>query len=93
EYLFLSGNSSFVSIYIDGRDCCQTGQFSQDVADGALTFVKSRTAQINQIRGLLAEFGIVLPPDTVAISRHVPALLEDAENCLTMPFRQLSSYL
>ncbi|HHH7425907.1 TPA: hypothetical protein ACP2M8_004271, partial [Escherichia coli] len=38
EYLFLSGNSSFVSIYIDGRDCCQTGQFSQDVADGALTF-------------------------------------------------------
>ncbi|WP_213056273.1 hypothetical protein, partial [Escherichia coli] len=35
EYLFLSGNSSFVSIYIDGRDCCQTGQFSQDVADGA----------------------------------------------------------
>ncbi|MCK4221189.1 hypothetical protein J4536_23695, partial [Escherichia coli] len=37
EYLFLSGNSSFVSIYIDGRDCCQTGQFSQDVADGALT--------------------------------------------------------
>ncbi|PBS27522.1 hypothetical protein A7H89_07500 [Escherichia coli] len=26
-----------MSIYIDGRDCCQTGQFSQDVADGALT--------------------------------------------------------
>ncbi|MHB9348840.1 hypothetical protein ACPUEX_22780, partial [Enterobacter vonholyi] len=22
---------------IDGRDCCQTGQFSQDVVDGALT--------------------------------------------------------
>ncbi|RFR13115.1 hypothetical protein CRD97_21260, partial [Escherichia coli] len=40
EYLFLSGNSSFVSIYIDGRDCCQTGQFSQDVADGALTFMR-----------------------------------------------------
>nr|WP_245394497.1 hypothetical protein [Escherichia coli] len=56
-------------------------------------FVKSRTAQINQIRELLAEFGIVLPPDIVAFSRHVPALLEDAENCLTMPFRQLSSYL
>ncbi|PQN22022.1 hypothetical protein C5K17_21315 [Shigella dysenteriae] len=26
-----------MSIYIDGRDCCQTGQFSQDVADGELT--------------------------------------------------------
>ena len=24
---------------IDGRDCCQTGQFSQDVADGALTLI------------------------------------------------------
>ncbi|MGT0629539.1 hypothetical protein, partial [Shigella flexneri] len=39
EYLLLSGNSSFVSINIDGRDCCQTGQFSQDVADGALTLI------------------------------------------------------
>ncbi|ASQ53644.1 general secretion pathway protein GspL [Shigella flexneri] len=29
-----------MSINIDGRDCCQTGQFSQDVADGALTFVR-----------------------------------------------------
>uniref|UniRef100_UPI001FCEA5EF IS1 family transposase n=2 Tax=Escherichia coli TaxID=562 RepID=UPI001FCEA5EF len=28
-----------VSIYIDGRDCCQTGQFSQDVADVALTLL------------------------------------------------------
>ncbi|EOM5698731.1 IS110 family transposase, partial [Escherichia coli] len=56
-------------------------------------FVKSRAAQINQIRELLAEFGIVFPPDIVAFSRHVPALPEDAENCLTMPFRQLSSYL
>uniref|UniRef100_UPI0020902DC4 hypothetical protein n=3 Tax=Shigella TaxID=620 RepID=UPI0020902DC4 len=30
---------------IDGRDCCQTGQFSQDVADGALTFVRRLNAQ------------------------------------------------
>ncbi|EEV8232821.1 general secretion pathway protein GspL [Escherichia coli] len=29
-----------MSINIDGRDCCQTGQPSQDVTDGALTFVK-----------------------------------------------------
>ncbi|HBM9731728.1 TPA: hypothetical protein L1D66_003714 [Escherichia coli] len=26
-----------MSINIDGRDCCQTGQPSQDVIDGALT--------------------------------------------------------
>lgn len=48
---------------------------------------------MNQIRGLLAEFGIVLPPGSVAISRHVPALPEDAENSLTMPFRRLLSSL
>ncbi|WP_216654581.1 IS110 family transposase, partial [Providencia stuartii] len=45
-------------------------------------FVKARTAQINQIRGLLAEFGIVLPQGAVAINRHVPELLEDADNGL-----------
>lgn len=56
-------------------------------------FVKARTAQINQIRGLLAEFGLVFPPGSIAISRHVPALLEDAENSLTVPFRRLLSSL
>ncbi|EFX5922084.1 transposase, partial [Shigella sonnei] len=30
-----------MSINIDGRDCCQTGQFSQDVADGALTYKRT----------------------------------------------------
>ncbi|CDH20682.1 transposase (fragment) [Xenorhabdus bovienii str. kraussei Quebec] len=56
-------------------------------------FVKARTAQINQIRGLLTEFGIVLPQGSVAINRHVPELLEDADNTLTMPFRRLLSSL
>ena len=28
-----------MSINIDGRDCCQTGQPSQDVTDGALTLL------------------------------------------------------
>ncbi|EAB0395130.1 general secretion pathway protein GspL [Escherichia coli] len=36
-----------MSIYIDGRDCCQTGQFSQDVADGALTIRRSVYAYEN----------------------------------------------
>ncbi|ECG1721436.1 general secretion pathway protein GspL [Salmonella enterica] len=31
-----------MSINIDGRDCCQTGQFSQDVADGALTDIRTK---------------------------------------------------
>lgn len=56
-------------------------------------FVKARTAQINQIRGLLAEFGIVLPQGAVAINRHVPELLEDADNGLPMSFRHLLSSL
>jgi len=43
EYLLLFGNSLFVSINIDGRDCCQAGQFSQDVADEALTLWKNLT--------------------------------------------------
>ncbi|EAP5220683.1 general secretion pathway protein GspL [Salmonella enterica] len=30
-----------MSINIDGRDCCQTGQLSQDVGDGALTIQMS----------------------------------------------------
>ncbi|EGE2185680.1 hypothetical protein DL741_24325 [Escherichia coli] len=30
-----------MSINIDGRDCCQTGQPSQDVTDGALTIFSS----------------------------------------------------
>ncbi|EFW55546.1 General secretion pathway protein L [Shigella boydii ATCC 9905] len=36
-----------MSINIDGRDCCQTGQFSQDVADGALTVVPSQLFFLN----------------------------------------------
>ncbi|WP_100036326.1 hypothetical protein, partial [Escherichia coli] len=56
EYLFLSGNSSFVSIYIDGRDCCQTGQFSQDVADGALTSLAPLLSPFEQQIGVNAIF-------------------------------------
>ena len=34
-------------------------------------FVTERTACINRIRGLLSEFGIVLPPTRVRHLRHV----------------------
>jgi transposase len=52
-------------------------------------FVRQRTAQANQIRGLLAEFGIVIPQGIRHISRHLPGILEDAENTLPGVFRQL----
>ena len=39
-------------------------------------FVEERTATLNRIRGLLAEFGHVLPQRAVEVRRRLPALLE-----------------
>lgn len=52
-------------------------------------FVKARTAQANQIRGLLAEYGIVIPQGIGSIARRLPEILEDGENELPGMFRQL----
>lgn len=52
-------------------------------------FVKARTAQGNQIRGLLAEFGIVIPKGIDAIARRIPEILEDAGNGLPGTMRRL----
>lgn len=52
-------------------------------------FVKSRTAQANSIRGLLGEFGIVIPQGMSSLAKRVPEILEDGENGLTGSFRQL----
>jgi transposase len=52
-------------------------------------FVKARTAQANQIRGLLMEFGITLPQGIRHITAGLPAILEDGENELPDVFRHL----
>jgi len=52
-------------------------------------FVKARTAQANQIRGLLSEFGIVMPRGIQSISKRIPDILEDAENGLPETMRHL----
>jgi transposase len=52
-------------------------------------FVKARTAQANQIRGLLAEFGIVIPQGIGHIAKRLPEILEDGENDLPGTFRHL----
>ncbi len=52
-------------------------------------FVKARTAQGNQIRGLLSEFGIALPKGINAITQGMPEILEDAENGLPGAMRRL----
>jgi transposase len=40
----------------------------------------NRTAQVNQIRGLLAEFGIVVPQGVRKLRDSLPDILEDAQN-------------
>src|SRR5690606_24570463 len=43
---------------------------------------RERTALVNQIRGLLAEYGIVINKGVAAVREALPDLLEDAENGL-----------
>ena len=48
-----------------------------------------RNAKANQIRGLVAEYGLVAPQTLLALRRAIPEWLEDAENGLTDYFRSL----
>jgi transposase len=52
-------------------------------------FVKARTAQANQIRSLLGEFGIVMPQGITNVRKRVPELIENASNELPAAFRNL----
>jgi transposase len=52
-------------------------------------FVKARTAQANQIRGLLAEFGLVVPQGLWNVCQRVPALLERAADAVPLALRHL----
>lgn len=53
------------------------------------SFVKARTAQANQIRGLLAELGVVVPRGISFVLARVPGVLDDAKNDLPESFRAL----
>jgi transposase len=55
--------------------------------------VKARTAQSNQIRGLLGEFGLIVPKGISQIAPRIPDILEDADNGLPGLFRDLISRL
>ncbi len=48
-----------------------------------------RTAKANQIRGLVAEYGLVAPKHLSSLRAAIPCWLEDAENGLTGDFRAL----
>jgi transposase len=56
-------------------------------------FVKARTAQGNQIRGLLAEFGIVINKGFAPLYQRLPDIVEDGENGLPGLFRDLLTRL
>jgi transposase len=49
--------------------------------------VERRTAQVNQVRGLLLEYGIDVPQGRAALMRRLPEILEDAANGLSERFR------
>jgi transposase len=51
--------------------------------------VETRTALVNQIRGLMAEYGIVVATGRAMLRRALPSILEDADNGLSWDFRQL----
>ncbi|RLA20613.1 MAG: IS110 family transposase, partial [Gammaproteobacteria bacterium] len=52
-----------------------------------------RTAQANQIRGLLMEYGMIIPQGITYIRKSIPQILEEADNELTVMFRELLSGL
>jgi transposase len=53
------------------------------------SLVKARTAQANQIRGLLSEFGLVIPQGIAHISKRVPEMLDNAGDDVPGAFREL----
>lgn len=55
--------------------------------------VAQRTAKVNQIRALLAEWGRVVPRQIQTLRRQLPCLLEDADNGLGDTCRALLSQL
>lgn len=55
--------------------------------------IKDRTALINQLRGLLSEFGIIIPKGRYPAQGRIPRILEDAENGLPILARRMISDL
>ena len=60
------------------------------VRDG---FIKARTAQANQLRGLLAEFGLVVPQGMARLMREVNGMIADEGNDLPSLMRNLAQRL
>lgn len=51
--------------------------------------IQERTALINQLRGLLSEFGLIMPKGRYSAQHKIPEILEDGDNGLPMLTRRL----
>jgi transposase len=56
-------------------------------------FVEERTATINRIRGLLAEFGHALPQGATELRRQLPALFEHLPPLVAQALRDLHAHV
>ena len=56
-------------------------------------FIGDRTATVNRIRGLMSEFGLIIPQGIGHVRSKVPELIEDATNELPGMFRGLIDQL
>jgi transposase len=72
---------------------CPEQQAVLHLHHGRQLLVRQRVALSNHLRGVLSEYGIVLPQGNMVIVRQVPALLEDADNELPMLARHLLAEL
>jgi len=76
-------NMRFVAVKsVEQQDIQATHRIRADL-------MTQRTAKANQIRGLVAEYGLVAPQQLRALRAAIPGWLEDAENGLTDHFRSL----
>ena len=62
-------------------------QGMQSVQRSRELLVQERTALSNHLRGLLLEFGIVIPRGFAALTQYIPDILEDGENELPDIYR------
>ncbi len=51
--------------------------------------MKHRTALVNQVRGLLLEYGIVIPQGIARFRKRLPRVIEEADNGLSFLMRDL----
>ena len=56
-------------------------------------YIKARTSIANQLRGLLAEYGIIVKKNIGMLRKNIPCILEDPENALTATARQFIAEL